>query len=81
MLNKGQAKLILNVQKTFQSSHLNDLASLVQDLDSPKNHVKKLDTYAPFNRSLNRYLHVLLDCGVLSEQQQVFNCQIYVVVG
>ena len=73
ILNKNETKLIPNVQKSLQPMHLKELASLVQDLDGSKNCIENLNGYYPFCESLNRYLHILVGCGVLSEEQQVLH--------
>jgi hypothetical protein len=78
MLNNISPNLMANIQQTFPTTHLTDLASLVLELDGAKTHIGTISTCFSFNQCLDRYLHILLTFGVLTDEQQVdmasFSC-------
>jgi hypothetical protein len=78
MLNNISPNLMANIQQTFPTTHLTDLASLVLELDGAKTHIGTISTCYSFNQCLDRYLHILLTFGVLTDEQQVdmasFSC-------
>ena len=71
MLNNISPNLMANIRRTFPTTHLTDLATLVLDLDGAKTHIGSLSTCYSFNQCLDRYLHILLTFGVLTDGQQV----------
>ena len=72
MLNNASPNLMAKIQQTLPTTHLTDLASLVVELDGAKTHIGTLSTTCySFNQCLDRYLHILLTFGVLTDEQQV----------
>jgi hypothetical protein len=71
MFNNISPNLMANIRQTFPTAHLADLATLVLELDGAKTHIGRLSPCYSFNQCLDRYLHILLTFGVLTDGQQV----------
>lgn len=72
MLNSISPNLMSKIQQTLPVSHLNDLAYLVQEMDLARTHIGSLSASYSYNQCLDRYLHILLTFGVLTDEQQVW---------